>query len=378
MTRSLPFAIMTSLVVSIVSLPAQAGLVGNELSARTAAADGDTRVLYSNWYSTPVASTVDSVDIFFQGDTTTFNLFVLRPTGVTNQYDVVYDSGTIMPSGTPNTTISLALPNGPANVQPGDVFAHYGRGIPFSDANNLNAVNPQFIHYPSPAAPVDSTTITLGSASFPSSTIIRDYASAVNVPGVLEQVGWGTTQGPLVDTAAGVTGVMDDHGFTLEGKVDQWHFFSDSSATDRFVTPLLFEVNGDGTFDIVGVGTPRQNTNAGLQMHEFELVAGTDEVGPGIVPGWWDGNFLTGIANLGVIEWKNGIGTGSIPLFQDLNGVALGEIYGPGSNSGFGTAPFVRQYSINFSTQAIPEPATAMLAMFGAAGLMLRRRRAVQ
>jgi len=368
------------LVLALLSAPAQAGLVGNDLSARVAAADGATTVFYSNWYSTPVADTVSTVDVFFQGSSTPFNLYVLRPTATPNQYNVIYDSGAIVPAGVPNTAVKLPLPNGPVQVQAGDVFAHYGRGIPYSDAPTaaaagLNAVNPQQIFFSSPAAPVASTTITLNSAAFPQNpSFNRDYAMAVNVPSVVEQVGWGTYEGAAVDGAVGVTLIMDDHGFTQTGNVDKWHFFSNSSATNRFVTPLLFESNGDGSYDVVGVGTPRQNTNAGLQMYDFSLIAGSDQVGPGIFPGFWDGNYLTGVANAGVIEWENA-GAGTAPLAIDGGTILLNERFGPGGTPLHPASPFQRAYAVNFSNLAVPEPATAMLGVIAMGCLGLRRRR---
>lgn len=351
----------------------QAGLVGNDVSLRAQAADGATTVFYTNWYSAPRAGTVDSVDIFFQNAATPFNFYVLRPTATKNNYDVIYDSGAIIPAGTPNTAVSLALPNGPVNVQAGDLFAHYGRGIPYSDNNAINAVNPQLIYFSSPAAPVQGNTISLASPAFPLSGFNRDYAIAVNVPSVLEQVGFGTADAPLVDTATGVLGILDDHGFTERGQVNTWHFFSDSSAVGRFVTPLLLKETGAGGFEVTGIGTPRANTNTGLQMYDFDPIAGSDMVEDGYFAGWWDGNVLTGLANAGVIEWRDQSGLGSLPLFIDGNGFNIGTIYGTGGQASIGN--FRRQYSLNFSTVHIPEPATVTLALMAGVGLLRRRSR---
>ena len=352
---------------------AQAALIGNDLSARDNAADGATTVFYTTYMHTPRAGTISDVSVFNQGAGTSFNLFVLRPTATPNQYNVVYDSGSIIPAGPVNTAVTMALPNGSFNVQPGDVFGHYGRGVPYSDNPGTNAVNPQNIYFSSPAAPVLATTITLGGASFPLAGFNRDYAIAVNVPTVREQQGFGTFEGGAVDGAAGVLGVLDDHAFTLKGQIDKWQFFSNSSATDRFVTPLLFKANGLGGFEITAIGTPRQNTNTGLQIYDFGVISGDETVGPGIFPGWWDGNFLTGIANQGVIEF-DGAGVGTLPLFPEADGFVVGDDYGPGGLGAFGGSPFQRQYAVNFSSVQVPEPATALLMLL-AAPLAARRRR---
>ena len=361
-------------------LPAANGLVGNALNDRAAASDGAATVLYSNWVHAPIAGTVDAVEVFGQGSTNTFNFYVLRNTGTKDQYEVVYDSGTIAPSGT--GVQSLSFPNGPVDVQAGDVFAHYGRGIPFSGGTQAGAINPQGIYFSAPAAPAEGNNIQLASAAFPlRNDLSRDYASAVRLGGIVEQVGFGTFDGNTVDGATGVTGVLDDHGFTKAGQVTHWHIWSDvASRAGLSVTPMLFEADGQGGYVVVGIGAPGVSDGSGLQMFEFELVEGTDLVGPGIFPGWWDGNHLTGAANQGVIEWKNNLGSGLIPLFPDVDGFALGDtLGGPNGQNPFGTSPFRRAYAINFTTQVIPVPepvSASLLVMAGAA--LLRRRRATR
>ena len=59
----------------------------------------------------------------------TYYAYVLRPTGTLGQYTVVFDSG---PVSVPAVTVGevLEVPVGPFPVQPGDLIAHYGRGIP--------------------------------------------------------------------------------------------------------------------------------------------------------------------------------------------------------------------------------------------------------
>ncbi|MBK7178390.1 MAG: hypothetical protein IPH82_14605 [Chloroflexi bacterium] len=72
-----------------------------------------------------------------------FNAYVLRPTGVANQYNVVFDSGRLtVPSLPPGSsgqieTYPLATP---VPVQAGDVIAFYGRGIPFTPIVHLEQI----------------------------------------------------------------------------------------------------------------------------------------------------------------------------------------------------------------------------------------------
>jgi len=155
--------------------------VGNELTPRSAAADGSTGVFYTNFVPMPSHGIVDRVGIYYQGNNLTFNLYQLRPTGTANQYSVIYDSGTITPSGTINSILSLPLPNGSTTVLPGDLFAHYGRGIPYSSVGQTNFLNGHAIYYNSLNAPIAGNLITLGSAAFPLSGYVRDYAWSVHL-----------------------------------------------------------------------------------------------------------------------------------------------------------------------------------------------------
>jgi hypothetical protein len=356
-----------------------AGELGNELTARTASSDGAPDVFYSNFFAAPYADQVSSVNIFYQGQAAanTFRFFQLRPIGP-NQFNVVYDSGTIVPSGTLNTVSTLAFPNGPANVQPGDIFAHYGRGIPYSDAGGVNANQLKSIFYPSPAAPIVGSNITLPTAGvFPSSGFVRDYASSVTMSSFIEQVGFGTVNRANVDGATGVLGVLRNDPFTMEGTVTKWHIYNDNTPTvDRMITPLILRETAPGTYEVVGEGTPRTNNAAGLQMFDFDLVAGTADVLAGDMVGWWDGSGVT--ANLGVAEWDQ-FGTETIPLWADGNGVAIGDSYSAATAGYFGL--FNRQYSINFTTAevaAVPEPTTmAVWFIVGVAGAVVALRRRV-
>lgn len=375
MKKSCLYGLSLALLLNVVGVT-RAADIGNILSLRDAASDGAADLLYSNHFAVPFAGQVSGVNVFYQGTaaSNTFNFYQLRPTATPNQYTVIYNSGTIVPTGTVNTASTLAFPNGPTNVLPGDIFAHYGRGIPYSDAGGTNATQMTPIYYPSGSAPVVASNITLGSGSFPQNyTYMRDYASNISMSNFIEQVGFGTSNRQLTDSAAGVVGVLRNDPFTMSATVAKWHIFADPSSAGRSITPLLLRQGPAGTYTIIGEGAPKVVGATGFQMFDFDLVSGTANVIAGDLAGWWDGNGTT--PNLGVAEWDLA-GAATIPLFIDGNGVAPGDIF----NIGSAVAVQNRLYSLNFtSVQTVPEPATiAVWLIFGALGCIYWQRRRVR
>ncbi|HEX2980298.1 MAG TPA: hypothetical protein VHO48_08545, partial [Anaerolineaceae bacterium] len=85
-----------------------------------------------------------------------FNAYVLRPTGVANQYTVVFDSGTLTVPALANPTVSetAAFPVADVAIQAGDMLAFYGAGIPVD-----TGVGTDLYHHPVLAAPVQGATI---------------------------------------------------------------------------------------------------------------------------------------------------------------------------------------------------------------------------
>ncbi len=107
-----------------------------------------------------------------------FNAYVLHPTGVADEYQVVFDSGplTVPPVTVAGVSESVTY-NVNAQVSAGDVIAFYGQGIPL-DTGGANA---DLLVYPASVAPVFSSTITLGSAGFPKYSTDRTYSFAATV-----------------------------------------------------------------------------------------------------------------------------------------------------------------------------------------------------
>ncbi|MFN0129466.1 MAG: hypothetical protein ACKV19_22600 [Verrucomicrobiales bacterium] len=158
--------------------------IGNALTPRTDASSDTATVpiLYTNGLGMPGPGTVGAVSLPLQAAyqrNLVFHMLQLRPTGVSEEFDVVADSGPMTVTGDVGGLVTLSFPNGPMVVQQGDLFFHYGRGIPF-DANVGNALP---IWYPCPVLPEAGTPLNLafGNPDFPlRDDLQRDYAWAVH------------------------------------------------------------------------------------------------------------------------------------------------------------------------------------------------------
>ncbi len=88
-----------------------------------------------------------------------FNAYVLRPTGTANQYQVVYNSGTLIVPAPANPGVSeiASFPVTPGfAVLAGDMIGFFGQGIPIDTGIT---VNPDTLSYPATADPTLTTTI---------------------------------------------------------------------------------------------------------------------------------------------------------------------------------------------------------------------------
>lgn len=160
--------------------------VGNQLSERAYATDNASNVfvvvptplptgLLQSFQTLNQASAGGS---FAPSAGLSFNAYVLRPTGVANEYLVVFDGGLFTVPALADPAVSevanFTVPDVP--VQAGDVLAFYGQGIPLDIGAGADILS-----YPAPAGPAQGSTITLGSAEFPLLAQARTYSFAASV-----------------------------------------------------------------------------------------------------------------------------------------------------------------------------------------------------
>jgi FtsP/CotA-like multicopper oxidase with cupredoxin domain len=136
-----------------------------------------------------------------------FHAYVLRPTGVADEYDVVFDSGELTVPALSGVASELAsYPAGPFAVLAGDVLGFYGAGIPVDTNVGLDRFS-----YPAPAAPAQGDTVTFGGAGFPDFGQARTYgfgASVAVTAGATQATGTaygGVDAVALVDPGSGYT-----------------------------------------------------------------------------------------------------------------------------------------------------------------------------
>jgi FtsP/CotA-like multicopper oxidase with cupredoxin domain len=107
-----------------------------------------------------------------------FHAYILRPTGVTNEYTVVFDSGQLTMPVLADPTVSEVATFPVANlaVESGDVLAFYGQGIPVDTGTGSDLLS-----YPAPTPPLQGSAITIGTNEFPLFSQDRTYSFAAQV-----------------------------------------------------------------------------------------------------------------------------------------------------------------------------------------------------
>ena len=173
---------LAALALTLLAVPVQATLIGNPPVPQSNGTDGATTVMQV-YFNSPVPAGyayITNFETYYQGQGGNFDAIVLQPLGA-DQYKVIYENNfTVTPLSLPGVE---TFPVAPILVQPGDLIAHYGTGIPFTDGSLGGTF--QQIFYSSPNPPTLNSVITLPGASFPqggaNGTYIRDYSFAANV-----------------------------------------------------------------------------------------------------------------------------------------------------------------------------------------------------
>lgn len=202
---------------------APAVTVGNPLTIRQYATDTDPATLVVLQNAKLPAGTLESFLTWNRpGDEgLIFHAYLLRPTGVTNGYTVVYDSGALTvptPSG-PTGAVETFPVSTPVAVQANDVIGFYGQGIPL----DVGTVSDTYV-YPVPSAPVLASTFTMGvDPGFPIFPQNRQYSFAASVaPGAVNATATATVD-PNTGAVTGYTvtepgsGYLTTPGVTVTG-----------------------------------------------------------------------------------------------------------------------------------------------------------------
>ncbi|MFZ1771763.1 MAG: fibronectin type III domain-containing protein, partial [Caldilinea sp.] len=166
--------------------------VGNQLIARTYATDYATNpgvlgpVFVVVQAAMPTSGAVQSIQYFNQataGSSPTpsagnlFHAYVLRATGLPNEYTVVWDSGELtVPAAVDPVGDIVTIPVPNVSVTTEDRIAFYGEGIPVDSTAGTDILS-----YPAPAAPLQNSTITVGAGGFPMYPQNRTYSFAASV-----------------------------------------------------------------------------------------------------------------------------------------------------------------------------------------------------
>ncbi|MCX7893546.1 MAG: PA14 domain-containing protein, partial [Burkholderiales bacterium] len=207
---------------------------------------------------------------------------VLANRTVTGSGDFLVDNGTGRPEvfqdppGTPDNKIRFSLLEGEAERW--YKFTTLGDGQP----GNAIRITPEAID--GFVAPIDSAS-----------------SAVVALPTVVGNslVSWTSLDGAIGSLFLG-------DAFTQAGRVTKWSIFAGSFSGSRLLTPVIFQDAGDGKYRITGIGATRSVTASASQKFDFDLVSGSDVVGPGYYLGWKDGSATAD--NAGVVSFYNGYG----------------------------------------------------------------------
>ncbi len=280
-------------------------------------------------------------------------------------------TGVGQPITTPATmsgvqSFPFILASGSSVVGPGYTFAH-------RDLNNAGSIEFEFIG--------SGTHRYLGRGTNPD--IVGDLLTGFSSAGRIYSIQFATQNqpmvqigNPLIDRASEDTAVgslfIHTQEFPCWAPVVEWAFYDNDNFTpDRQITPLILEKVGN-TYIIRGIGQTRTTTERGEQHYLFEVVAGSNLIGPGYYFGWYSGGWANGQptgANAGVIDF-NTLPSGPLGILWFSSPGAFGLGSQLTATGGLGVGSFhARMYSVEV-TLAVPEPASGVLLGLALIGLV--------
>jgi Putative Ig domain/Fibronectin type III domain/WD40-like Beta Propeller Repeat len=157
-------------------------LVGNPLVPRTDVTDGADGNFVVLKNATMPMGTLSNFQTWNPGGINvgqTFRAYVLRPTGVTNGYTVIYESGvyTVPTPSVATGAVSTFTVSPAVAVAAGDVIGYYGKGVPFTIGTGSDT-----LCFPVYSTPTTGATMTLGvSPGYPIYPQIRTYSLAATI-----------------------------------------------------------------------------------------------------------------------------------------------------------------------------------------------------
>lgn len=197
-------------------------------------------------------------------------------------------------------------------------------------------------------------------------------ACAFLLLGSLQGVTAGVIGDPLIsreitDSASGYLYAYDGT-FGTAGSVLSWSIYAGSNSSTSQVaghqiTPVILDPNG---WAIVGIGATQTIPAAGVYTFDFDLVSGTDTIGPDLTFGWYDGSSTD--PNAGSISFDRATTAVGFRDFQNPAFPVAGTTYVTqydftGANDGTNWTAG-RIYSVQFDTgtEASEPPSVAMFA----------------
>jgi hypothetical protein len=242
-----------------------------------------------------------------------FNAYILKPTGNPDEYEVVFDSGTLQVPILQDPSISeIATFDVPdIEVEGGYVLAFYGAGIPV----DIVDTGADLFSYPAPNPPVQGETITVGGAEFPLFGQARTYSFGAQI---LDQ----SAVPPLENAAATAYGGVDavsiiDGG---AGYVMPTVEFDLPDAPDGVIAKAHAEMDANGTITAVVVDEPGSGylTAPGVAIHNGTLFDPISGASPATV------SATLKVTSVVVDSYGSGYVSAPAVTFSDENGTGQG------------------------------------------------------